>query len=170
MGIIFVKGTNRHGAWFKSEPLVKAGGTQDKDGAFPDLILPQGKAEQFRADPLLLKLGLDRQRRQMQPANRGAVIGPRKSNRGDDRIGMNAHPLMQRLVVFVEIFNELCFMNAVGEGLPQQGRDLGMIFSREFAYFHFFSFPFFVKLPLKFFVMRQARKIKLSNGSARRGV
>jgi hypothetical protein len=43
---------------------------------------------------------------------------------------------MDSPAVFVEIFNEADLIVALREGLAQQGRDLAIIFSGEFAYFH----------------------------------
>jgi len=136
MSFLFVKGTKGHGTRLKSKPLIKAGIAHNKDGVLLDHILPQSKAQQLRAYPLPLEFGFHRQRRQVQATDGRAVIRMGKGDIGDDLIDMDTHPLMHRLAILVQIFNELCFIGAPGECLVQHGRGLGILFRDEFAYLH----------------------------------
>ena len=138
MPIVLGKGTARRGTWCKAEALIKAGRAKNKDGVCLDHLLPQGKTQQLGAHPLVLKIRFHRQRRQMQAADRGAVIGIGKSNIGDDPIGVNSYPLMHYLAILVEIFNQLHFIIALGKRLPQQGGDLGVILGGKLTYLHRF--------------------------------
>ena len=57
MRIVFIERADGQTAWFKTKPFVVAGFAQDKEGPAFDLLLPQGKSEQFSTHPLLLKFG-----------------------------------------------------------------------------------------------------------------
>jgi hypothetical protein len=74
MSIVLVKGADRDHAVLKSEFLVKFRVSQNKERAFLDDILAQGKPKQLRPKPLALKLGGHCQGRQVKAADLVSVV------------------------------------------------------------------------------------------------
>ena len=136
MGIVLVKQADRHAAGLKAEPAVIARFTQDKEGLGFDHFLAQGKPEQFRPDPLSLKIGCHGHGGEVQTADLVTMIGIGKGNVADDLAGMNTDPFLQRPVVFVELLHQFDFVGTAGKGPLQQGVNLGEGLFGYFLYFH----------------------------------
>ena len=139
MGIAFVKGAEGQGATLKTKFPIKGGVTQNKKSAFPNDLLPQGKTEQFGADPLMLHLWFNGQRGQMQAADFCTVIRVGKSDVGGDGIAMQAYPFMQHPFFFMECIKQVDFIAAARKGLLQQRGNLGVLSQGEWTNLHLFN-------------------------------
>jgi len=119
MGIAFIKGAQGQGAALKAKLPEKGGVSQNKKSAVLDDPLAQGKPEELRANPLMLHLRFDGQRRQMQAADLFPVIRIGKGDVGGDGIAMQTDPFVQNPPFFMECIKQIDFLAAAREGLLQ---------------------------------------------------
>jgi len=136
MRVVGIKRADGQTAGLEAEAPVIARFAQDKQGLAFDRLLAQGKLEQFRAHPLLLKIGGHGHGGQVQAADVVAMVGRRKGDVGDGLVDMDAVPFVQGSLILVEPLHQLGFVVTAGKGALQQGVDLGAVLDRYFLNFH----------------------------------
>jgi hypothetical protein len=133
MGVVLIVRTDGGAARFKAESAEIAGLTIDEELPAFDLLLPQDKSEQFGTNSLPLKFRRNGHGTQVQAADAVSVIGVGKDDAGDDPVGVQTDPFVQRPAIFVELLHQGL---GAGEGKAEQGIDPGAVLNGQFLYFH----------------------------------